>query len=91
MTLVEIGTILGQELEFSVTSDGNTFHVSFRRLETKEHPEAGTLRGEFGRGSTKKEALADYAASLCGKWIVLNARDHKEKRREFQLPPIVTP
>jgi len=45
----------------------------------------------LGGGKTKKEALADYAAELCGKWIVVNAYATVHARQEFQLPPVITP
>ena len=91
MTLTELGIILDQKMNFEMldVDRGTGVRVRFRRLETKERKDSGCLTSVSGDGDTKKEALADYAAQLCGKWIVIDA--YGKARREFQLPPVITP
>lgn len=84
ITLKEIGEMLGVELVFGTTVDGGQY-CNLGWIEVM----VGTsgLLGETGFGTTRQDAMRDYATSLGGKRIVHRA--YCDDRTELQLPDLV--
>lgn len=59
----------------------NRYWCEFKNAETRDR---GFLVGTYGNGSTKEEAISDYARSLRGKRLVLDFASREQ--REIQCP-----
>ena len=64
--------------ERNVLSNLPKYFAKFKNVELKD---GNILISNFGNGSTKKEAIQDYAKEISIKTLVLNA--HSEERVEF--------
>jgi hypothetical protein len=67
-----------RDISFSL---GKRWYALFKNCETKE---GGFLRGEFGNGSTPREAAENYCRAISGKRIVIRA-GHND-RQEIDVP-----
>jgi len=59
------------------------YYAHFERCEVMD---GGCLIGAYGNGATKEAAIADYARTLAGKRIAVDAFGVKQERREIQCP-----
>lgn len=62
------------------------FYAHFKGVEVKKQP--CFLLGEFGNGSTPKNAIADYADKISGELLVVDAM--APDRREILVPQLVS-
>ena len=84
MTLMEIGIVIGKELEITHRDSGLVI-VSFNKTEIREN---GILTSSYGVGKTIIKAKKDYCKKLMGARLAIDA--FTSKRREIQLPKRIT-
>ena len=84
MTLKEVGIVIGKDL--MIADRVSPIRVTFSDTEIKGK---SMLIGAYGSGHTVWQAKAQYCKKLGGELIVVDAM--KPTRKEFQLPPKITP
>lgn len=84
MKIEDFFAAINVELVFTHYDD-NRVTVSGRSCETQE---GCILRSDYGSGSTRKKALADYAVAISGKRLVVNPRGGCD-RREYIVPSLL--
>lgn len=83
MRIEEFAKANSLEMRIGERDDGRLprFYASFRHAEVKK---GSFLVGEYGDGDTKKEAIRNYATTISGKLLVINA--YGKDRREIKVP-----
>lgn len=82
MTLSELSEMMDVNLEvkYLPKRENRKWICRFDNTEVKGD---GVLIGKYGDGDSPDEAINDYATSIAGKTIVLNAYGN---RKEFKVP-----
>lgn len=89
MTISELAMVTGLRVDVQWNEGLGKFQVwlrdGSRSVEVKDD---GMLRGAWGGGKTRTEAIEDYCSQIQGQTIVINAYGG-EKRRDVSVPASV--